>query len=117
LITGGIVTLDELCERWKEYVWIFHARHRYPASVKRERHIVPLATHYYKCEKTLVGRKKIPALKLYRKQPDDGSSAGHEWDLVRCDAKGNCYLSTFLTRNITKYRWKKCGIFVSAEVI
>ena len=100
------MTLDELYERWKEYVLIAHRSTPWSS--------LSLLEHYYKCEKTFVGRKKIPALKFYFRHPEV-MPHGEGWAILRCDTQENCYYFTFRTNNITTHYWKKICIFFRIE--
>jgi len=98
------MTLEELKNNWENYAWEW--------AHKGKRVSMLLSRHYYKCElKTLKDNTKCLAFFL---RFDDGSWA-HEWDLLKTDSKGNCYLHTFLTRNINKFRWFKRGHFVKIK--
>jgi|SRR3989338_1424616 len=95
------MTLEKLHRDWQNYVWDW----KIGGKVNR----LVLKKHYNRCE--IKEMKNGTKCLLFHLRYDDGSWS-HEFDVLRCDTQGNCYMYTFYTNNITKYYWKKTGRFV-----
>ena len=95
------MTLEELQRDWKNYVLEYDDK-RFKLRI--------LEQWYSECKFVELRGSKKKALS-FRLRYDDGSWY-HEFDILRCDGKGNCYLYAFYARNINKYHWKKIGRFV-----
>ncbi len=96
------MTLECFQKNWRNYAWEFR--------IKGKRNLLLLSDHYRGCVRRLIGRKKIPALSFYLRR-NDGSWA-HDFDILRCGENGACLQFTFLTRDITKFKWMKRGRLV-----
>ncbi|GEM_PF-6282698 len=99
------MTLKELKDNWKNYIW----KWKHAGKIYR----IVLEKHYNRCEIKEIRGSAAKGL-LFHLSHDDGSWC-HEFDILRCDRQGNCYLYTFYTNNINKYYWKKMGHFIKVK--